>query len=176
MKTNSELVDTVLDANNTEIELTPGSPLYIFCETNKLLITSNNKFAYLGCFFEAIFDQEILRLSINAKNSEGVPYPGLYASELFRLSIQYFEKQGKQINSIRARWNKTPTQSDNYSQYCESIGQGMSEKSAALNTWTGKIAKELGFVYVYPVQSEMQNATIDFIFSKRKVLIPWLMK
>lgn len=176
MKINNELVGAVLHGESREIELIPGYPLYIFCETNKLLITSNKKYAYLGYFFEAKFDQGMMRFFINAKNTEGVHYPEFYASELLKLSIQYFEQQGKHVSSIRTRWNKIQHQSDNYKKYCESLKQGMDIKSAVLNTWTGKIAKELGFIYTYPVPSEMNNATLDFIFSKRKVLIPWLLK
>lgn len=176
MKTAPELIEAIQNNERKKIEVN-GFPIYIYCNEYMMSVASDEDHSIADYFFKAECENNVLRFDIHTKNGKkNVPKPGIYASELLKLSIEYFTKLGNKITAIRARWSKTSGKSDNYVQYMDALGQGMSDTSAAQNTWTGKIAKELGFTHVYKVPPEISDNFVDFIFSKKLELLPWLLK
>lgn len=182
MKTSAEVFQA-LDGKNTQrvIEAEPGHPLYITANTSEIIVASDPEpFSYSGetkdglYYFRAFIKHGFIRYDIHAYDHQsGRRYPGLFSKELTEQSISYFQQQENEVLGIRARWNIFPGISDNYEQYTDARNRGDKPETAAIKTWTGKLAVQHGFHHIYHVPSEIDDNYIDFLFSKKHIWIPW---
>jgi hypothetical protein len=120
-------------------------------------------------FFASVDPKHDFKLELNIRNSSPSDpedkHPDIYPKLLLKRAIDYFEQtatNGEPLTNIEGNWGgeqpgDDPTRSDNWRQYWEylrSLGPGpyTSEQrvAAASNTWTGKLATELGFVIINP--------------------------
>ena len=116
-------------------------------------------------------------LSLNIRTKEGNPpqkHPDLYAYELVKRSISYFEEQGSQIRKISGLW----VSGDNYKAYYDHLlaiqqrapYKEEDKKDAARATWTGSLAYSLGFTEIESLQ-DTPSGLIKVLFSKPSSLI-----
>lgn len=123
-------------------------------------------------YFKAEYNEGLqsILFSIHTRDTNGLPVPGLYASELFRLAVSYFESHFP-VQQINALWIEGS--SDNYAQYQYGLNLGMSFEQAAVRTWTGKLAAKLGFtlpilinVNTYPASQGAKTQTCKVLSLK----------
>jgi hypothetical protein len=88
-----------------------------------------------------------LLLDIQSRDATGQRHPDIYAGALVERFVVYAEEQGQPIHEIRGVWSGS---SDNFHQYDEHLPtEGPvtpdDKKAAAEATWTGKLARSLGY-------------------------------
>lgn len=107
----------------------------------------------------ATLDDGILNLVIEA--GEGTPSGGA----MFREAANAF---GANVREIRGSWNGKGTLRANYDAYHAGLEAGMSPSEAAASTFTGKMARRLGFprANVYYGPHNPGGAAVEVIFSK----------
>jgi hypothetical protein len=119
--------------------------------------------------FEAHVVRNNLRFNIYNRGSNGEKHPDLYARELARFAIPYFEEQ-ERVEGISALWLRTSRSylSVNYLQYrthLRDLGKQKidieEKRDAAKKTWTGSLAVELGFSEVKKLR-DLWNVRVLF--------------
>jgi hypothetical protein len=115
-------------------------------------------------------DPQMLTLHIRTKRGNpSIKHPDLYASQLVKRSIAYLEDEGSEIRRIKGFW----VGGDNHETYWKHItatekmryATEADKKEAASSTWTGNLAKRLGFTEVQNVDQKAFGA-VKVIFSK----------
>jgi hypothetical protein len=128
-----------------------GGKLKCEAKPDEIIIQTPDSFSdYL---FKAYREEDDL-LALRIITKSGNPpqaHPDLYAAQLVRRSITYFEDLGFPIKRMRGRW----LQRDNrkmFENYLQTITEGNIEEKhkheAARSTWTGKLAQSLGFTEI----------------------------
>jgi len=80
--------------------------------------------------------------------------------DMFISAMQRLEQQSVQVNKVRGIWVEG-TDSVNSAQYLNNL-KTMSPEQAALNTWTGSIAKDYGFSKIERVETSYGVTTVIF--------------
>lgn len=129
--------------------------------------------------FEAKVRKETLVVTVKTRGYEGDPdkkHPDLFASQLVKKSLQFFELKGHSIAKWKDIWSKSGDLSDNWDQfeaYLQShrvAGQEITQqqlRDAAQHTWTGHLAQELGFSQVESLDYRPEIGEVVVIFSKK---------
>ncbi len=117
--------------------------------------------------FSAEVKNGVLNFWVDTRDEMGNRHPDLYAKKLFLRSIQYFKDQGTEVRTIEGVWLNSAMglRRDNHDQYYRFLN-GLEKpteqitdedrKKAALSTWTGHIATELGYSEVASVVEEVE--------------------
>ncbi len=116
------------------------------------------------------YDADITKLSIQidsdgfihfdvyTKGYKGDPnlkHPDFFAKEFMQKAIAIFRKRGYRIRGFKSTWlNFGNFTSDNTLAYLSNKQAGMPAAEAALNTWSGKLAKSFGFKKVTQVEED----------------------
>lgn len=93
-------------------------------------------------------------------------------STLMKLSVDYFEGLGFNVQAILGAWapDYGGQPNTNWVVYQEAIARGQTREAAALLTPTGKIASRLGFQYPYIIPDDPRvkhDEGVDLMFYKR---------
>lgn len=115
---------------------------------NRIEIDQGNFSCY--AFVEDGYFRLVLRTR-DQKNPNARP-PDLFAQLFAQAAQQQFRENGKRINGFKAVWMKG---SDNYEDFQKNLKNNLSKNEAARMTWSGKLAKTLGYetkvvVNIYP--------------------------
>ncbi|MEP7166575.1 MAG: hypothetical protein ABI758_01190 [Candidatus Woesebacteria bacterium] len=105
--------------------------------------------------FSATDDLGNLYITVTTKGYEGDKekrHPDLFAADLVKLSLTLFDKMNNDIKEWHATWTSEEegNPNDNYSEFERNLPQKdtytLGElQNAAVNTWEGRLANELGF-------------------------------
>lgn len=102
-----------------------GWPLYCYVSPCQITLTDpNNSFDDLGrhpCGFRADVINKILTLDIYTKGFKGdrqLKHPDLFAAELVKASLNYFQRQNTLINFILCHWE---AEADTYQQFIDAL-------------------------------------------------------
>jgi len=114
---------------------------------------------------------EEFNLFIKTKNTQ---YEG-QGRAIFKKLFEFIEKEYAEegIKLIRGTWRSNDEIADNLNRFNDLIINGVDPKSAALQTFTGKMSKELGYDNVNILSTSVKNSdgtykSVDVIFSKSK--------
>lgn len=120
-----------------------------------------------GYFLSAELDEEgVLEFAVRMRNQINGERSIYNGSDVFKMMMRHFGSE--RIWAFRARWSS----GDNLSEYKENR-ETMGLKSAALETWTGRMAKEFGFSRVRAVREDWDDLfghhlnRVDAIFERR---------
>jgi hypothetical protein len=118
--------------------------------------------------FIAQLSNGLLHFDIQTRATENdPPYAGLHARELILLSFEYFSRMGTRPRGIVASWYEEHD-GTNWRAYMEELKNGKSEEESACATWTGQIARELGFSHcrkTREVKSIAGRSSVEFEFT-----------
>lgn len=167
MSLDSRIVDAIQKPSRNEREVVvDGTSLYVYTDNNVIEVRSSP--SGLGSYFFRAHrvthfpNKHYVEFSIRTKLPDDSRYPGIYASELWRLAIAYFNKK-KRVDGIYTEWENRGD-NDNYKQYKQYLSQGLQPTDAAKYTWTGNQAAALGFHTVRQVLDDRDM--VSFIFEK----------
>ncbi len=111
-----------------------------------------------------------LILYVRNTDDQGNRHPDIYPVQLIEHSFEYFNSQGKPVQSIQGSW-LPPVHGEssvNHTEYTTRL-EGLTDVTAedrakaAQNTWTGKVAAALGFTEASVIESEGLNDTIGYV-------------
>ena len=96
-----------------------------------------------------------------------------FANEMFRSVVRKFSNEGVQVNQIDGVWRRDKDEKfgmqSNIDAYFKNRADGMSPQSAALHTFTGRMASDFGFTQVSNVSWDLSfdyNGALRPVFSR----------
>jgi hypothetical protein len=99
----------------------------------------------------------VLGFNIRAQGDSAIHGSG---RDMFNSAMLRLERDNVQVNQIRGYW-ESGTDSVNFTQYTNNINS-MSPEQAALNTWTGRLARDHGFGNVVSIQERFGDIIVVF--------------
>ena len=96
--------------------------------------------------------------------TDGTPLKG---GQIFDKLMTYEKFAGK-ITAIKTDWNKSSGMSSNFDQYQKNLAAGMEEQQAAINTFSGEMAKQHGYTNaeLQKLPKEEAKERVVFLFTK----------
>jgi len=128
--------------------------------------------------FEAKVRNETLIVTVKTRGYQGDSekrHPDLFAAQLVKKSLQFFELQGHSIHKWKDIWSKSGDLNDNYDQFAtylrthSSNGRELTQAElveAAKQTWTGQLANLLEFSKVESIDYRPNIGEVVIVFSK----------
>ncbi len=157
----------------------PNTDTSIYLQTE--LDEEKDKFGFL-----VTVDNGVVVFDITTKIGEKES-KDFYAHDLIIRSIADLREQGVEINRFQTNWNRVedePERSVNYISFLKELGISTTSTAdqievllrnktqdelsqAVFKTWTGKIAKEIGFGAIESLDAKTQKVTVMFKESER---------
>jgi hypothetical protein len=99
----------------------------------------------------------VLGFNIRAQGDSAIHGSG---RDMFNSAMLRLKQDNVNVNQIRGYW-ESGTDSVNYSQFSNNIN-AMSQEQAALNTWTGQLAKDHGFGNIVSIHERFGDIVVIF--------------
>ncbi|MBI4136748.1 hypothetical protein HY469_01680, partial [Candidatus Roizmanbacteria bacterium] len=135
-------------------------------ENETQLSVSKHVAAYV---FRVFLENGLLRPKFLTRHN-GIYHPNLEARSLMYWTHRYFtDLHGEHnIRGILSYWHDSPVLGDNYHRYKENLQRGLSPSDAALQTFTGDIAQDLGYSQV-DISDDVGNESYYVWFTRPTV-------
>lgn len=127
--------------------------------------------------FSASVEDGVLSAFVDNTIGPGEKHPDLHPTKLIKHTIAYFKDRGHEITTFEGHWVATDTPGDsvNWEEFAEQYDASDRSDEAAIaaarNTWTGRLAAELGFTEVNSVFVEPLADGIEALYPYDDVIV-----
>lgn len=156
----------------------PEASLIVQRDRNSITIKS---LKYPDIFLDIRVDDDILELSVSNSGFQGdekKKHPYIFVKSLIGESVRYFAERGLLLRHLRGVWNKDDKWDCNYREYDglfkskissepgllrDAGGLRSAKMECAFMTWTGGLARELGFRFITQMEETYQDDGVELV-------------